>query len=116
MADQMKHDFRGVTTQSKVEPAKTPKPTEVWSIRDKGRTHRLYPASAASLFLVDVFVSPVGNCRLVVAPKDPARGNNVTLESHFAVDGFTTEAEIADLRRKAKAIAQRLLKRQAALL
>ena len=116
MPSQRDHGFRGITTQGKVEPDKMLEPTERWSVRNKGRTHVLYPPSPAALFAVEVIVSPVGNCHLIVFPKDVQRSANVTLESHFAVDGFTTEAEIADLRRKAKQLAQRLLKRQAALL
>jgi hypothetical protein len=106
----MKHDFRGITTQSKVEPDKMPEPTEQWSVRNKGRTHVLYPASEAALFQLEVNVSASGNCHLVVFPKNVERGANLALESYFAVDGFTTEVEVADLRRKAKAAAQRLLR------
>ena len=112
----MKHDFRGITTQSKVEPDKMPEPTEQWVVRNEGRTHVLYPASPAALFLVEVNVSPAGHCHLIVFPNNVERGFNLLLEANFAVEGFTTDAEVADLRRKAKALAQRLLKRQAALL
>jgi len=113
----MKHDFRGITTQSRIEPDKMPEPTEVWSSWNHGRSHLLFPASEAALFKVRVEVSVSGNCHLVVSPKDaPSENLCVRLECHFAVDGFTTEAEVAELRRKAKLLAQKLLKRQVALL
>ena len=115
----MKHDFRGITTQSRVEPDRMPEPTEAWSSWDHGRSHLLFPASEAALFKVRVEVSDSGSCHLIVTPKDtPSEIEilSVRLECHFAIDGFTTETEVAELRRKAKLLAQKLLKRQAALL
>jgi hypothetical protein len=104
------------TWKSAVSLGKPPRPTELWSFHAKSRTHVLYPASEAALFQVEVHVSPSGNCHLIVSPKEENRDASFTLESHFWVDGFATDAEVVELRRKAKALAQHLLQRQAALL
>lgn len=97
---------------------KMPEPTEQWSSWNHGRSHLLYPASEAALFKVRVEINAcASSAQVIVSPKEnPSEQSGVKLELHFAVDGYTTDAEVAELRRKAKLLAQRLLKRQAALL
>jgi hypothetical protein len=127
MTKSAKHDFRGIATQGRVEPDKKQESPEQWTTWNNGHSHLLYPTNEAALFKVRVEVSVIGNCHLVVSPKhlstsewlsgELALGQGSSmLESNFTVEGFSTMIEIAELRRKAKRIAQNLLKRQAALL
>jgi phosphatidylethanolamine-binding protein (PEBP) family uncharacterized protein len=116
MPNQTKHDFRGITTTSKVEPARMPERTEVWSVSANKRTHTLIPTSKEALFMLVVEVNSFGHCHLVISLKDKD-APLFKLETHFAVDDVpTTSAEVNEFQRKAKKQAQNLLKRQAALL
>lgn len=115
MADQTNHDFRGITTTGRVAPSRVPKPTEAWGISGGGRLHTLVPANADALFKVIVRIEGDGVCHVSVVPKTDGH-SDVRLLGKFYVESFSTPTEIADLRKKAKAAAKRLLNQQAALL
>lgn len=121
MPSQEKHDFRGITTQSRVEPARTPTPVGRWqTIKQAGGLVLIYhPASEASQFNLRVTVNDDGWCVLDLYPKDvtPA-ASPILMESRFRVDGDPNSSPdvLLVLQHKARQLAQKLLKRQAALL
>lgn len=79
-----------------------------------GLMHILYPASPASCFKMIICITSDESCFVSLRPKDGTEW--VIMGANFWVEDTKTKTGLDEMRRKAKTIAQRLLKRQAALL